>query len=69
MKLKDFFFSLWPLLIVVNYLLIIFSVILVIKSDDDIKNKLINSILIIFIPLIGSIYYLIHFFGMRKKLK
>lgn len=53
------FFSIWPILIILAWILIPITLILIIKAKGTVERKILNSILVIFVPIIGSIYVLI----------
>lgn len=59
-------FNIWPLLIILAWILTLVSLIIVIKSKDSVEKKILNCILIIFLPIIGSIYVLITLINNRK---
>lgn len=50
-------FNLYPIALVLNYVLTIITIVVVIKMNDTLQNKIGNVIIVIFLPLIGNIYY------------
>lgn len=55
--LDHLIFDLYPIALVLNYVLTIITIVVVIKMNDTLQNKIGNVIIVIFLPLIGNIYY------------
>lgn len=66
-SLEHLFFSIWPLLIIIAWIFTPITLVVVIKSKETFEKKILNCILTIFVPIIGSILVLIMLFRNRKR--